>query len=75
MDELDQRIYNAIKRLDWYFGEKKYVICGSVGLYIQGINLNREFHDFYIFYNKKTSEKTEYTEKLIKKHNISRNEG
>lgn len=48
MNELDQRIYNAIKRLDWYFGEKKYVICGSVGLYIQGINLNREFHDFDI---------------------------
>jgi hypothetical protein len=48
MNELDQRIYKAINRLDEYFGEKKYVICGSVGLYIQGIKLDREFHDFDI---------------------------
>ena len=32
MDGLDNRICNAIKRLDWYFGEKNYVICGSVAL-------------------------------------------
>lgn len=45
MNELDERIYNAIKRLDWYFGPLNYVICGSVGLYIQGIVLKRNFHD------------------------------
>lgn len=48
MSELDTKIYNAIKRLDWYFGPLNYVICGSVGLYIQGINLERAFHDFDI---------------------------
>ena len=49
MSDLDKRIYNAIKRLDWYFGEKKYVICGSVGLYIQGIDLKRDFHDLDLY--------------------------
>ena len=45
MSELDQRIYNAIKRLDWYFGPLNYVICGSIGLYMQGIDLKRNIHD------------------------------
>lgn len=45
MSELDKKIYNAIKRLDWYFGQHKYIICGSVGLYMQGIDLGREPHD------------------------------
>lgn len=45
MSELDQRIYNAIKRLDEYFGQHKYIICGSVALYMQGIDLGRELHD------------------------------
>ena len=45
MRKLDERVYNAIKRLDEYFGKHKYVICGSVGLYIQGIYLGREPHD------------------------------
>ena len=49
MTELDTRICNAIKRLNDYFGEQKYIICGSVGLYIQGIDLGREPHDFDIF--------------------------
>lgn len=49
MKELDKRICNAIKRLDEYFGKHKYIICGSVGLYIQGIDLGREPHDFDIF--------------------------
>ena len=48
MNELDKRIYNAIKRLDWYFGPLNYVICGSVGLYMQGIDLKRDFHDMDI---------------------------
>lgn len=48
MSELDKRIYNAIKRLDEYFGPLNYVICGSVGLYIQGIYLDREPHDLDI---------------------------
>lgn len=46
---IDQRICNAIKRLNDYFGECRYVICGSVSLYIQGINLDRVPHDFDIF--------------------------
>lgn len=49
MSELDNRICNAIKRLNEYFGERKYVICGSVALYIQGIDLGRTPHDFDIF--------------------------
>lgn len=48
MKELDKRICNAIKRLNDYFGEQKYIICGSVGLYIQGIDLGREPHDLDI---------------------------
>lgn len=48
MSELDKRIYNAIKRLDWYFGTLNYVICGSIGLYMQGIDLKRDFHDMDI---------------------------
>lgn len=49
MSELDTRICNAIKRLNEYFGERKYVICGSIALYIQGIDLERIPHDFDIF--------------------------
>lgn len=49
MKKLDTRICNAIKRLDEYFGKYKYVICGSVGLYLQGIDLGREPHDFDLF--------------------------
>ena len=45
MKELDERICNAIKRLDEYFGKHKYIICGSVGLYIQGVDIGREPHD------------------------------
>lgn len=45
MKKLDTRICNAIKRLDEYFGKYEYVICGSVGLYLQGIDLGREPHD------------------------------
>ena len=45
MSELDKKIYNAIKRLDWYFGTLNYVICGSIGLYMQGIDLKRNIHD------------------------------
>lgn len=45
MKELDERICNAIKRLDEYFGQHNYIICGSVGLYIQGIDLGRVPHD------------------------------
>ena len=45
MKELDKRICNAIKRLDEYFGKHKYIICGSVGLYIQGVDLGRVPHD------------------------------
>lgn len=48
MSELDKRIYNAIKRLDWYFGPFNYIICGSVGLYMQDIDLKRDFHDMDI---------------------------
>lgn len=48
MKELDERICNAIKRLDEYFGPLNYVICGSIGLYIQGIYLDREPHDLDI---------------------------
>lgn len=48
MSELDERICKAINRLDWYFGQFNYIICGSIGLYIQGIDLKREFSDFDI---------------------------
>ena len=48
MSELDKIIYNAIKRLDWYFGPFNYIICGSVGLYMQDIDLKRDFHDMDI---------------------------
>lgn len=56
MKELDKRICNAIKRLDEYFGKHKYIICGSVALYIQGIDLGREPHDFDIFIPNKRRE-------------------
>ena len=56
MDGLDNRICNAIKRLNWYFGEKNYVICGSVALYIQGVDLGRVPHDFDIFIPDKNRE-------------------
>lgn len=49
MLELDSRICNAIKRLNDYFGERNYVICGSIALYIQGLDLGRVPHDFDIF--------------------------
>ena len=48
MSELDERICKAINRLDWYFGQFNQIICGSVGLYIQGIDLKRNFHDLDI---------------------------
>ena len=56
MKELDKRICNAIKRLNDYFGECRYVICGSIGLYIQGIDLGRIPHDFDIFIPNKRRE-------------------
>ena len=56
MDGLDNRICNAIKRLNWYFGEKNYVICGSVALYIQGVDLGRVPHDFDVFIPNKNRE-------------------
>lgn len=49
MSELDKRICAAIERLDQKFGPLTYVICGSIGLYIQGVDLGRDFHDIDIF--------------------------
>lgn len=49
MSELDERICKAIDKLDKLFGNLNYVICGSISLYIQGIDLGRIPHDFDIF--------------------------
>lgn len=48
MSDLDSRICIAIDKLDQKFGQLGYIICGSVALYIQGIDLGREPHDFDI---------------------------
>ena len=56
MDGLDNRICNSIKRLILYFGDNNYVICGSVALYIQGVDLGRVPHDFDVFIPDKNRE-------------------